>query len=161
MTSLYELSNDFKEAAVALAEVDDPRAIADTLEGLKIPVEQKALQVARYIGNLDSEAKAIKEAEARMKARRDALNAKAARIKAYLKDNMEKCGIDRLSCEYFALSIKKNPPALVIDNEAAIPGEFVEEVVVKKIDKASLKKYLKNNDEEYAHITHGTRLEIK
>mgnify|MGYP001124589741 CR=1 FL=1 len=61
---LYELSDDYLQALDALtAQVElPPEAIADTLEGLTGAWDIKALNVARYVRNLEAEAAAIVDA---------------------------------------------------------------------------------------------------
>ena len=65
---LYELSTEYLQALEALSELDDlpPEAIADTLAGLSGAWEDKALNVARFVRNLEAEATAIEEAKKRI-----------------------------------------------------------------------------------------------
>ena len=57
---LYDLTADYLEALDTLAEIEDlpPEVIADTLEGISGAWEDKALNVARYVRNLEAEAAA-------------------------------------------------------------------------------------------------------
>ena len=68
---LYELSTDYLRALDALTAQEElpPEAIADTLDGLAGAWEDKALNVARYVRNLEAEADAIAQAKQRMEAR--------------------------------------------------------------------------------------------
>ena len=49
------------------------------------------------------------------------LNAKG--IRDYLLNNMQACGISKIESPWFVLSVKQNPPAVVIDDEASIPAD--------------------------------------
>ena len=95
---LYQIADDYLNALEALAELEDlpPEAIADTLEGLAGTFEDKAANVAAYIRTLDAEATAIEDARKAMERRQSALERHAARLRDYLKGQMERTGIPRV-----------------------------------------------------------------
>lgn len=107
---LYELSADYLTALDALVDLDDlpSEVIADTLEGLAGVWEEKALNVARYIRNLEAEAAAIEEAKKRMEIRAKAAANRAARLKEYLKAELERTGLKPKAPD-LALSLRSNP----------------------------------------------------
>jgi hypothetical protein len=160
MSNLYELSTQYQAAFNELNEIDDlpDQVIRDTLEGLQGGLELKALNIARYFQNLDAEAAAIKDAETRMAARRKALENKAKRLREYLKQNMQNCQITKISCPEFEISLRKNPPAVIIDNEALIPQEFVEIRTSTYINKVAIKAA---GEVPGTHIEQGYALVIK
>ena len=167
MTSitLYELAEDYRQALETLndPEYDLPaEAIADTLEGLSGSFENKAVNVAKFFKNLEATSVAIKEAEQRMSQRRKAIENRVASMKDYLKQNMESCGITRIESPWFALSIAKNPAAVDVFDEAAVPAEYKEEIVTVKIDKTAIKQAIESGaDVPGAVLTRGTRLAIR
>lgn len=165
MTSLYELSNEYKSAQVKLLESDfDEQTIADTLEGLSGDLEVKAINVAMFIRNVESTAEAIKQAEKEMAERRKALEKKADSIRQYLKDNMQRCGITKIESPYFALTLKKNPPAVIIDNAGMIPANLYvyPEAPEPFPDKKAIAEKLKAGESvEGAHLEQAERLDIK
>ena len=65
------------------------------------------------------------------------------KFKQYVKENMEKLGIQKLETEIGKMSITKNPLSVEIQNEDEIPAEFKQEVVTTKIDKTAIKNYFK------------------
>jgi hypothetical protein len=162
-TSLYQLTAEYQAIANKLIEMDlDETTIKDTLESVAGDVETKAVNVALFIRNLESSAEQIKLAEKAMADRRKSLESKAESIKAYLKANMQACGFTKIESPYFALTIKKNPPKLVIDDESAIPVTFIEEKIVRSINNAAIKEMISSGEEvNGAHIEQGTRLDIK
>jgi hypothetical protein len=161
-TSLYVLAHEYQDVANKLLESDfDEQTIKDTLEGFSGELEVKAKNVAMFIRNLESGAEQIKMAEKAMADRRKSLENKAQSIKDYLFNNMKVANISKIECEYFALTIKKNPPKLVIDDETKIPDEFKKEVVSVSIDNAAIKELLKTQELDFAHLEQGERLEIK
>ena len=57
MTALYLLTQEFREAAEKLADAELPdEVIADTLESLQFPIEEKAKNVAMVIRNIEASA---------------------------------------------------------------------------------------------------------
>lgn len=164
-TSLYVLASEYQSAASKLLESDyDEQTIADTLESLSGDLEVKATNVAMFIRNLESTAVQIKDAEKQMAERRKAIEAKADGIKRYLFDSMKRAGISKIESPYFALTIKKNPPSVVIDDASAIPAKFMvtPPPPPPTPDKALIKKAIVDGfDVPGAHLEQGERLEIK
>ncbi|CAA9889093.1 conserved hypothetical protein [Candidatus Methylobacter favarea] len=163
--SLYDLSSHYLSALDTLTdpEMDLPaEVINDTLEALTGEIEDKAVNVAKFMRNMETTALAIKEAEAAMAKRRKALENRVSWMKAYLKENMEKSGITKIECPYFKLSLQANPSAVTVLDEAAIPAEFKEPVISWKIDKTAIKEAIKlGKSVPGADLVNGSRLVIK
>lgn len=163
--TLYQLTDNYREALDVLTdpEADLPiEAINDTLEALEGELEDKAINVTKFLRNMEATAEAIKAAEADMAKRRKALENRVKWLKDYLKTNMEACDISKIECPYFKLSIQKNPPAVNILDEVAIPEQFKEKVVTWKIHKNAIKDALKaGNNVPGAKLVSGTRLIIR
>lgn len=165
MTQLYVLAQDYRAAAEKLADLDlDEQTIADTLEGMSGELEVKATNVAMFVRNLEANAAAIKEAEQSMSARRKSIENRADGMRRYLLANMQHAGITKIESPYFALSIKSNPAAVVINEPGLIPAEFMRqpEPPPAAPDKTAIKEALKAGREvPGAHLAQGVRLEIK
>lgn len=165
MTSLYQLTNEFQVIQMKLLESDfDEQTIADTLEGASGDVEIKSVNVAMFIRNLETSAEAIKQAEKEMYDRRKSIEKKADSIRQYLKDNMQRCGITKIESPYFALTIKKNPSSVVIDDAGAIPSELYvyPDAPAPYPDKKAISEQLKlGNVVNGAYLEQAERLEIK
>lgn len=163
--SLYQLSGNYLQALDFLTdpEVDLPlEVINDTLEALGGELEDKAVNVTKFLRNMEAVADAIKEAEESMAKRRKALENRVKWMKDYLKNNMEYSGISKIECPFFKLSIQKNPTAVNIFDEAAIPEQFKEQVISCKINKTAIKEAIKSGEAvKGAELTNGTRLVIK
>lgn len=164
-TSLYILAGEYLALANKLNDSElDEQTILDTLEGASGEIEVKAKNVAMFIRNLEASAEQIKLAEKQMADRRKSIENKAEYIKRYLFNNMKRCGLSKIECEYFALTIKKNPPKLIIDDAGAIPGELYiyPPAPDPYPDNAAIKtKLLAGEIVNGAHIEQGERLEIK
>lgn len=141
---LYDLTADYLDALDALAEIEDlpPEAIADTLEGLAGAWEDKALNVGRYIRNLEAEAAAIEEAKKRMDARGKATANQAARLKAYLKAELERTGLKPKAPD-LALRLQNNPQTVAIDDATLIPDDYRRTETVTTVLKAEIGTALK------------------
>jgi hypothetical protein len=163
--TLYQVAAEYQQSLEQLLELDiDDQTFKDTLEGLSGELEAKSVNVALFIRNVEATAVAIKDAEAKMKARREALEKRAARLIDYLKHNMEICGISKIESPQISLKIRKNPPSLVVDCEAQIPKYYWIEPPppAPVLDKKGIKEALSSGVEvEGVHLESGTRLEIK
>lgn len=163
--TLYEISNHYIQALDFLTdpELDLPmEAINDTLEGLSGELEDKAVNVAKFLRNMETTAEAIKAAEEAMAKRRKALESRVKWLKDYLKNNMEACGISKIECPFFKLAIQKNPDSVNIIDEDAIPEQYKEQVITWKISKTAIKEAIKaGTPVPGAELTAGTRLVIK
>lgn len=122
---LYELSTQFRELQL-LAEdpAIDATALADTLEGIEGAFQEKAKAVAAVIGNLNADADAIDEAAAQMKKRAERLRARVEAVKTYLLINMQACNYSKISCPYFTISLRDNPPHVEVQDVDSIPEKF-------------------------------------
>lgn len=145
---------------------DDAQAIADTIEAESLPLEVKAQNVAYAPKMLEAEADAIEAAAKEMVARAKAKRNRAANIREYLKTCMEVAGVSKIDCPHFAITIKKNPPAVDVWDEKQIPAEFwrTPEPVppVAAPDKAAIKAAIQaGRDVPGAQLAQGTRLDIK
>jgi len=163
--SLYELSTNYLQALDFLTdpEMDLPvEAVNDTMEALGDELENKAINVAKFFRNMEATADAIKIAEANMAKRRKALENRVQWLKNYIKNNMESCGINDIECPHFKLSIQKNPAAVNILDEDAIPEQFKEQVISWKIDKIAIKDAINAGSVvPGTELINGTRLTVK
>lgn len=126
--TLYEVAAEYRDMASRLADLDlDDQTIADTLEAEGGALVEKGTNVAFVVRNLEASAEAIKAAEAAMAARRKAIENRATRLRAYLLDGMRVAQIQKIDSPYFAIAIRKNPPAVEVFDEAQVPAEYRKE----------------------------------
>jgi hypothetical protein len=165
---LYELVGQYRSLE-ALESSDDlpPEVIRDTLDGLEGQLQEKATNVALFVRNLESVADAIDEAAATMQARGTRLRARAQSLQQYLLFNLQAAGISKVESPFFTLTVKKNPPTVVIDSENLIPAKFMrtpEPPPPPKPapDKKAIGDAIKAGEEvPGAHAEQRERLEIK
>ena len=163
--TLYTIADQYLQDIQKLQDMDlDEQTFADTLESLSGDLEVKATNVAMFVRNLEASAESIKAAEKQMAERRKAIEAKAERIRNYLKDNMARTGIAKIDCPYFALSLRNSPPAVEVINADEIPAQYfdIPEPPAPVLNKNRLKDDLKNGViVEGARLTQGSYLQIK
>ena len=158
---LYEIAKDYKDALEELSDLED-EAVLDTLEGLKGTLEAKSENIIKYTQNLNGTIKAMKEAEKNMAERRKRLEKKTENIKKYVKSVMEENQITKIETVNFDLTIKKNPPKAVIEDEEMIPESFIEQHITEKINVKKIKHELKKGQSvQGARLIQETRLDIK
>ena len=165
--SLYQLSSHYIQALDFLTDPElaiPIEAVNDTLESLTGELEDKAINVAKFIRNMETTANAIKKAEVDMAKRRKSLETRVQWLEDYLKSSMEATGITKIECPYFKLSIAKNPPALDLFDANAVPSKYkhTETVTTEQIDKAAIKAALSSGKTiTGARLVNSTRLVIK
>lgn len=169
MTALYQLANQYLELAEKLSSLDlDVETVADTIEasGISDELAIKA-QGCEYIarGAL-AHHDAIDAEIARLQALKASRDKTAQGIRDYVKDCMERAGIDKIECPMFKISIKHNPPAVEILDQLSLPAEYWRtpepKPPVAAPDKAKIKADLQAGvDVIGARLTQGSRLDIK
>jgi len=165
MSTLYELTGKRLELQKELAELDfDAQTIKDTLEGESKEIEAKIESYGFVIRNMDSFVDSMVAEEKRMAERRKMHEKKVERIRQWLFDNMVICGITKIECPAFSISIKSNPPKTIADDESLTPKEFMVEhpAPAPTPDKKAIMANLKAGKVVPGwHIESGKRLEIK
>lgn len=157
--SLYHMTEEYRTALAVLGEADmDPQAVADTLEGLHGELTQKAANVAAYALNLEAEAVAMKAAEDRIKARRQALEKRAGQLHDYLLRNMLAAGISEISAldKSFRMRVMQGREAVVIEDEQALPADFMRVKTTTEPNKVAITQAIKDGGD-----VPGARLERK
>lgn len=164
--TLYTLANEYRQALDVLVDSDhDLDVIRDTLDGMLVPVEEKAGNVAAFVLNIEAEAEAVKTAEQRLKARREALEHKAKHLRDYIQTCMETCAINEITGpdSMFRIKVRMNPEKVELDDSLpALPAEYWREKTTREPDKPAILAALKAGQEvPGARIVRTQRLEIK
>jgi len=142
--NLYQMTGNYQQALSELSESElDAETIADTLEGLEGEIMDKSKNVAAYFLNLDSDIEQLKEAEAKIKARRITAENHAKRLKDYLLDNMITNEISKIECPEFKITIRKAVASVEVIDQDLIDPEYIKTKTTESVDKVSLKKALK------------------
>lgn len=162
--TLFEIAKEYRHITDVLQDADvDEQTLSDTLEGERWPLELKAANYGFVIRNMEATAAAIKEAEAKMAARRKALETRAKYLTERLKTGMEIAGVTRLTCPHFDIKIANNPASVDIYEPGLIPAEFMRqpEPPPATPDKTAIKAAIQAGKEvPGAMLARGTRLVI-
>ena len=166
--SMYTLAAEYRQMVEQLMSMqDDAQTIEDTISGEAYPLEMKAQGVGYAVKNMEALAASIKAAETEMATRRKAIEKRAESLREYAKTCMEIAGVSKIECPHFALTIKKNPPAVEIFEQALIPISLMRTPEpppppVLSPDRKAIAEAIKAGKEvPGALLVQGTRLEIK
>ena len=104
----------------------------------------------------------MKQAEKAMSERRKKLERRSTSIKEYVKKVMSKNGITKIETVHFDLSVKKNPPKIVVDDYSLVPTIYFKQRVSETFERDKAKKALQKGEEiEGVRLVQETRLDIK
>lgn len=163
--SLYELS---AQLAIVQGEiVNEEGVISEELEKqldtLLPAIAEKAGNIGRWICNIDGNVKAVESEIDRLEKRKEVNDHLKDRLKAYLKDSMEKAGMDKIDTGIMVLAIQKNPPSVEFVDETAISATYKDIIPEQHvISKKRILEALKAGEEVKGAILHqGTHLRLR
>ena len=116
----------------------------DTLEGIEGEFDEKAESIAVYIKQLKAEAKMLKAEKAAIAKRQSQKEKQAESLKTYLFKSMQALGRQKIDMPRAVMSLKKNAPSLVIDDEISFV-EWAEEHNLDHLLKYSMPEVKKND----------------
>lgn len=163
--TIYELSEAYSTLQALLEDPDaDQEVVKDTLEAMEGELEEKAESYARIMKNFEGAINGIKAEEARLKAKREAMEKSITTLKSRLQEAMVTTGKMKFKTELFAFNVQNNGGALpvVVDVKTEeLPDELVQ--ITEKPDLKAIGEYLKTHpDSKYAHYgERGQSLRIK
>ncbi len=139
MASIYELTGIFKQ--IAEMEGIDEETKLDTLESIDWTeqFEEKVENTVKVIKNKEAEKKQLKEEIDRLTARHKSIDSDITRLKTGLQGAFEITGHDKVKTLLFTVSLAKNQPSVVVDEEL-LPKKYF--VITKKPDKNAIKELL-------------------
>lgn len=163
--TLYQIAGEYRDAADKLAELNlDEQTFKDTLESFGGDLEEKCKNTAFVVRNLEAAVVQISSAVQEMNRRAEQLEKNAERVRQYLLDNMIFAGVKKLETPYFVLSVRENPPKVIVDDEKLIPSEYFTDPPppAPKLDKKLVAQAIKDGHQvPGAHVERGMTLQIK
>lgn len=147
MTKLYEISEQFKELQALADDESMAEAVADTLEGIQGEFDDKAKAISSMVLNMDGDIEPIDSAIARLQARKKVIQNKQESLKNYLRENMTRCDIKKIACPLFTVTLVQGREIAFIDNEEALPDDYLSVKTTISPDKAAITKALKEGVE--------------
>lgn len=161
--SLYEIGADLLAALDSLEVDEETGEILDfsTVEALGVQFEEKAEGVACYIKNLTTFAGNLKAEEDALAARRKTAEKRIENVKKYLTSCLDIVGRDKVETAKARISFRKSVQ-VQIDDEAALPVDFVTQTVTTKPDKTAIKKAIQGGQEVAgASLIENRNIQIK
>lgn len=138
--SLYDIGQDFLAVLESLAVDEDTGEIIDfgAIDALSTQFDDKAESIACYIKNTNALTAALKAEEAALADRRKRAEKRVEGLKKYLTSCFDAIGRDKIETARAKISFRKST-AVLIEDEAALPAEYVVQTVATKPDKTAIK----------------------
>ena len=95
MTKLYEIATQMRD--LQNNEELDPQSVVDTLEGMEMELQDKAINLIAMTQNIKGDIDAVDAEIKRLQARKKAMQNRVDNFHSYLRDNMERSGITKIS----------------------------------------------------------------
>ncbi len=145
MSRLYELTGQFKELAALADGADEDLAVAvrDTMQAIEGEFQEKGKAIAMIALNIDGDLEAIQKQIDRLAERKRIINNRKESLKEYLRENMDASGITKITHPLFTITCGKGKPSVVIDDQNAIPDEYMRVTTSMAPDKAAIAKAIK------------------
>lgn len=161
MPSLWKLTGEYRLAMESIGESENPEEDFLALEAIEAGLEAKVENVAKYILDLDADAKKLKEEEARLvehfRAQRTPIEGKASRLRAYLLKSMGDTGRDKITHGGVGVSLRKCPASCDVAVGASIPYAFLRVIPERyEPDKKALIAHYKATGEIHEGVTYIT-----
>ena len=148
---LYEIANEYVQLLDKITEIIDNKdskdlitnqAIDNLLSLAESDVKQKSINVAAYIKNLESEIELMDNYIKKMAKKKKSTQNKIEGIKNYLRFNMEKTNINKISSPEFNISLGIECVKTDIFNEDILDITYCRKVEKWEPDKTKIKEAL-------------------
>jgi hypothetical protein len=160
MESMFSLSHRYN-GVMALVEDDTipQEEVNAALMAVMDDIKSKGENGINYLNSIDE---AIAGAKARKKKYDDYIksleNRKKRMLRAYI-EAMQQMGMKSIMTGAGELKLKKNPPALVIDDQAKIPSKYEKQKIEISLDKVAIKAAIKAGENvEGCHLEQAVSL---
>jgi hypothetical protein len=101
----------------------------------------------------------MKDEEKRIATMRKSLESRAKNLESAFADVLNNMGDKEVITKYGVMKVRKNPPAVVIDDIAKIPTQYQHQKIEVTIDKTAIKKAIQSGEKVAgAHIEQGEKL---
>ena len=126
MSKLYDLTRQLIELSELANNPDvPPEALADTLEALEGEFEAKAISICHVLLNTDGDVAAIDAEIKRLQERKKYKVSGKERLKAYLRDNMQRLDMTKITSPLFTVTLRKPVKAVHVIDESLIDDVYL------------------------------------
>ena len=163
--NLYDINEQLTNAIeygvdTETGEILDGQELSDKISEISMALDDKIENIACYIKNLLSDIEALKNEKKVLEQRAKTKENQAEYLKRYLSNFMIMNKIPKFETPKCKISFRKSA-VVIIDDENKVPNEYKKTNTEVKIDKTELKKYLKNNKCDGAHIEEKENIGVK
>lgn len=159
-TSIYDINKAFQSLVDMVADgdlsQDDFQQALMELEQSKV---EKCGNAICYLNMLKHGIEDMKAEEKRINTMRKALESRAKNLEnafAYVLKNM---GDKEVITKYGVMKVRKNPPAVVIDDLSKVPTKFQHQKIEVTLDKVAIKNAIKAGEKvDGCHIEQSEKL---
>ena len=156
---MYNLTYNEETGELIEEQYDIVKAKEDKMKEL---LSQKSDSIIKYIKNLDSDIKSLKEEEDRLSKLRKKIEKKKEWLKSYVMFNMSKLGYNRIETKYGIMFTKKTTSTIVDENVIPKDTRYWSTEITNKFDKNKIKKLLEEGEEiKGAYLQENTSLTVK
>lgn len=164
MANIYELTADIQLLwnLMEEGEIEDDTLI-DAMQNSQEELSIKLENYCKFIKNMEADAKAFKEEEQRLAARRKTLENTIERAKKAMQMAMDVAGEKKIKGNLFTISLQNNPPKVVLDEQYIenIPPRYIK-YADPEVNKSLIKEELTNGVElAFAHLEQSEGLRIR
>ena len=151
-----ELYNSADENGVVDAEIfENMIAAKETFEGKAVACAMVHRQLEKDIADVDIELDRLNRIKESLKSKKESLAKNLA-------DACIKTGTESIKGIYANISFRNNPPKVVIDDEKAIPYDYIREKITYEADKKRIKEAIQRGEiVSGAHIESTRSIQIK
>lgn len=144
MANIFQINQEYLQLATILEENggEITEEIEEQLKLNRDNLENKGINYALVIRQLDGESEILDREIKRLSAMKKAKDNALERLKNTIKDAMILHGIESIKGDLINLSLRKSPASVIIEDENSIPDNYLVDQP-KKIDKKSIGDDLK------------------
>lgn len=157
--TLYELTGAALELYQMMQDGEiEEDVFKDTLEAVEGEIEYKCDSYCKVIYSLNGYSESLQKEIDRLQARLKSIDNNVKRLKAAMQSMFEVTGKNKIKTNLFTISLRKNPPKLVVTGD--VPKEFLIPQE-PKVDNTAIKNLLKTQELEFAHLEQTQSLSIR
>ena len=160
--ALYELTEGYNSIFdLVLDDTMDLQALEEGLQAIEGELSDKVANGIGLIQSLKAMTDAMKAEEKRISERRKMIEKRTANVRNWYQQNLEAMGKTKVETPRGTMSVQKNPPSLVIDDESRIPDIYFDIIPEHtELNREKLKAALKGGEIPGAHLAQGKGLRI-
>ncbi len=159
--NLYQITTEMKNLTLELEEGELTPELEQALTITQEQLQEKSIQYAYVIRNLEADSEAIDNEIKRLKAMKDAKDNAIDRMKESVRNAMLSSGIDKIESSLFKLSLRRSE-AVEIVNIDQLPESLITVKKTVSADKVKINEFIKSGlTVEGAVIKENYNLQIK